>query len=227
MNAKNTLLSRLPEGEYAEILPKFDRMWLAADKRLLDVEERADYVYFPETCIVAVIARGEARRNCYIGYYGFEGCGSLAPVLGIQPSGHIEIVQFAGFAHRIPVAELHDLLGSMLELRRVLMSYVHIFMMQISCTMLSHGTRVEQRLARLLLMYQDRARANRLAVTHQRLSAMLGVRRSGITEAVHLLESDRLIRAERGMIEILDRARLEALTGGCYGRAEEEYRRLI
>jgi DNA-binding MarR family transcriptional regulator len=66
-----------------------------------------------------------------------------------------------------------------------------------------------------------------LAITHQRLSDLLGVRRSGVTEAIHVLEGRNLIRARRGFVDILDRPQLELLTAGCYGRPEAEYKRLI
>ena len=194
---------------------------------MLSAEEQPDYVYFPENSIVAVVACDDHQRNCYVGFYGFEGFGSLAAVLGIPTSANQEIVQFGGFAYQIRTTEFRRLLSSLRVLRRLLLCYVHIFMMQLAGTALSSGTRVEQRLARLLLMYQDRIRTSSIAVTHQRLSDILGVRRSGITEAVHALEGEKLIRAHRGLIDVLDRSRLVALTAGCYGKPEAEYRRLI
>ena len=224
---RNTLLSRLPEQELEQIFPLLDRIWLAADTELLCVENRPDYAYFPESSLVGVIASADDERLCYVGYYGFEGFGSLATVLGVPNSGHYEIVQVAGYAYQIKATDLRLATASLVQLRRVLNCYIHVFMMQVAGTALSNGTRVEQRLARLLLMFQDRMRASTLAITHQRLSDILGVRRSGITEAVHLLESDRLVRGQRGFIDILDRPRLGLLTAGCYGRPEAEYRRLI
>jgi CRP-like cAMP-binding protein len=224
---RNTLLSRLPEHELEQIFPLLDRIWLSADTKLFSVEDRPDYAYFPESSLVGVLTCAEDERLCYVGFYGFEGFGSLATALGVPSTGHTEIVQVAGYAYRIKAADLHAAIVELGQLRRELNCYIHVFMMQIAGTALSNGTRVEQRLARLLLMFQDRMQASTLAITHQRLSDILGVRRSGITEAVHLLESDRLIRAQRGLIDILDRPRLEKLTAGCYGRPEAEYRRLI
>jgi CRP-like cAMP-binding protein len=108
-----------------------------------------------------------------------------------------------------------------------MLRYVHVFMMQLANTVLANSARIEQRLARWLLMYQDRIRGVSLAVTHQALSSMLGVRRAGITEAIHVLEGRKMIRSQRGLINILDRPRLEMMTAGSYGGPEAEYRRLI
>ena len=227
LKMRNNLLAHLPEQEFRELFPLLTRVWLPADTQLLSVEEQPDYAYFPENSIVAVITCDDHDRNCYVGFYGFEGFGSLATVLGIPTSANHEIVQFGGFAYQIRTNELRRLFNSLRGLRRLLLCYVHVFMMQLAGTVLSGSTRVEQRLARLLLMYQDRIRTSSIAITHQRLSEMLGVRRSGITEAVHVLEGEKLIRAHRGVLDILDRSRLVLLTAGCYGKPEAEYRRLI
>jgi CRP-like cAMP-binding protein len=227
-DVRNTLLSSLSPADLSQILPMFNRVWLEQESLLLAVEDPLDYAYFPESSIVSVITRGDNHRGCYVGLYGFEGFGGLGAALGVPTSPNSEVVQFGGFAYRISGVDLRQAMISLPEFGRLVRCFIHVFMMQVAYTAFSNGsTRVDQRLARWLLMYQDRIRASTLAITHQRLSNMLGVRRSGVTEAVHLLEGDRLIRAQRGLIDILDRRRLENLTDGCYGRPEAEYRRLI
>jgi CRP-like cAMP-binding protein len=225
---RNTLLSRLPPQELEEIAPCLTELWLPADVRILGFDERPDYAYFPESAVVSVLAYGNNGRSCYIGLYGYEGFGSIAAALGIPTSFGDEIVQAAGYTYRIQTTNLRRLLETLPELRRIVHCYVHIFFMQISYTAFANGnTRIEQRLARWLLMYQDRMRTSSLAITHQRLSDLLGVRRSGITEALHVLEGNKLIRGQRGLIDILDRGRLADLSAGSYGPPEAEYKRLI
>jgi CRP-like cAMP-binding protein len=225
---RSTLLSHLPDGEIKEIAPLLTHVWLPADTKILEVEERLDYTYFPESAILAVVTRGCNGRNCYSGLYGHEGLGSISAVLGIPTSPNDEVVQRAGYAYRIRTVDLQSLLGRLPGLRRRLHRYVHVFMMQVAYTALANGcTRLDQRLARWLLMYQDRARISSLAITHQRLSEILGVRRSGVTEALHILEGERLIRGRRGLIDILNRPKLILLTGGSYGTPEAEYLRLV
>ncbi len=86
---------------------------------------------------------------------------------------------------------------------------------------------VEARLARWVLMTHDRVDGFELTLTHDFLATMLGVRRPGVTTATHVLEGAGMIRADRGRITVLDRAKLEELADDSYGMAETEYERLI
>ena len=82
-------------------------------------------------------------------------------------------------------------------------------------------------LARWLLMCHDRLQDNNLPLTHEFLALMLGVRRSGVTNEIHVIEGVHAIKATRGNIKILDRAKLEDMAGGSYGIPEREYERHI
>lgn len=86
---------------------------------------------------------------------------------------------------------------------------------------------IDERLARWLLMCHDRVDGNAVAITHKFLGMMLGVRRSSVTDTLHILEGRGLIQAARGIITIKDRAKLERVAGASYGVPEAEYRRLI
>jgi hypothetical protein len=76
-------------------------------------------------------------------------------------------------------------------------------------------------------MCRDRQDGSEIELTHDFLSLMLGVRRAGVTTAIHILEGDRAIRASRGRIEVNDREKLKAIAGTAYGVPEREYRRLL
>jgi CRP-like cAMP-binding protein len=100
-------------------------------------------------------------------------------------------------------------------------------MIQIAATALADGRyTVDQRLARWLLMSQDRL-GDDTTLTHEFLALMLGVRRPSVTDALHVLEGKRLIHASRGLITIRDRNKLLEMAGGAYGVPETDYRRLI
>ena len=91
------------------------------------------------------------------------------------------------------------------------------FQTQVTQTALANGrSKIEERLARWLLMADDRIDGDELPLTHEFLSLMLGVQRSGVTLAVQALEADRLIAARRGRISIRDRAKLEKKSNGTY-----------
>ena len=101
-------------------------------------------------------------------------------------------------------------------------------MVQMTFSVLANAVHhVEERLARWLLMVHDRSDGDDLALTHAFMGVMLSVRRPSVTTALHVLEGNRFIRAERGYVTIRDRAALELFAGDAYGRPEEEYRRLL
>ena len=102
------------------------------------------------------------------------------------------------------------------------------FQVQTAYTALSNGGYgIEERLARWLLMYDDRLDGNELPLTHEFLGIMLGVRRSSVTLTIQMLESAQVIAARRGRLILLDRAKLEVVAGDSYGTPEAEYERLI
>jgi CRP-like cAMP-binding protein len=113
-------------------------------------------------------------------------------------------------------------------LKALLLRWVHVSMIQTAQSALANGRyTIQERLARWLLMCHDRMDGDDLPLTHEFLSLMLGVRRSGVTEALHVLEGVDIVKAGRGTIRVLNRERLEEIAGGCYGLPEAEYNKLI
>ena len=128
----------------------------------------------------------------------------------------------------MPIQKFTEALAQSPTLGLLVMRYVYIITIQTSFTALSNGrSSLAERLARWLLMCHDRLASIEINLTHEFLSLMLGVRRSGVTEALHVLEGLKIISATRGSIRVLDRGQLEATAGGSYGVPEAEYRRLI
>jgi CRP-like cAMP-binding protein len=137
-------------------------------------------------------------------------------------------MEIGGPALRIHSSDLVDLMNRVPEIRWLLLRFVHVFMMQIASTALADGRyQIHQRLARWLLMAHDRTESAQLPLTHDFLALMLGVRRAGVTNAIHILEGERLIKSERRLVTIRDRPALEQMAGGSYGIAETEYRRIL
>jgi CRP-like cAMP-binding protein len=113
-------------------------------------------------------------------------------------------------------------------LERVLLKYVQSFMVQTAHTAIANArATLPQRLARWLLMAQDRIGGDTLALTHEFLGLMLAVRRAGVTEALQSLRARHLIKTQRGAIVVLSRSGLERIAVNYYGLPEQEYRRLI
>ncbi|HWE98898.1 MAG TPA: Crp/Fnr family transcriptional regulator [Caulobacteraceae bacterium] len=195
------------------------------------IEEPGDpitQVVFPDSGFVSVIASGRQDRRIEAGFIGFEGMTGLALVLGDDRSPHEAFVQVAGTGHCVSADDLRELMRTHPSMREVFLRYTLAFMIQAQSTVLANGrARIEERLARWLLMAHDRMERPELPLTHELLSIMLGVRRPGVTDALHRLEGYRAIRARRGVITILDRDQLTEIADASYGAAEAEYARLL
>jgi CRP-like cAMP-binding protein len=190
-------------------------------------EEIAD-CFFPSTGIGSMIASAGESRRIEAGLFGCEGMSGTAVVLGAASGVNEIFVQVAGQAHTIASEDLRGLMGESATLRDHLLRYVQVLMTQSMQTALSNGhAKLEERLARWLLMCHDRVSGDMLELTHDFLAVMLGVRRPGVTIGTHLLEGKGLIRAGRGRITILDREGLLAEAKESYGVPEAEYARLI
>jgi CRP-like cAMP-binding protein len=137
-------------------------------------------------------------------------------------------MQATGNGEQIAVGALRNALRASETLHRLLLKYVQSFMVQTAHTAIANArAKLPERLARWILMAQDRIGEPRLTLTHEFLGVMLGVRRAGVTEALHELTRRRLIKAARGEVTVMDRAGIERIAGEFYGLPEQEYRRLI
>jgi CRP-like cAMP-binding protein len=134
----------------------------------------------------------------------------------------------AGSALRVRSEVVREAFDASATVRGVLLRYAQCLLVQVEQAALANGRySIQERLARWLLMCQDRLDGDDLPLTHEFLALMLGVRRPGVTEAIHLLEGVQIVSARRGHVKVLDRARLEEVAGGCYGVPEREYERLL
>lgn len=114
------------------------------------------------------------------------------------------------------------------SLRGLFLNYVQTFMVQTAYTAIANGRgKIEERLARWLLMAHDRIETATLPLTHELIALMLGVRRAGVTDALTILQRRGLIGLMRGKIVVLNRTGLERYAGGYYGIPEAEQRRLL
>jgi CRP-like cAMP-binding protein len=128
----------------------------------------------------------------------------------------------------MPAGTFTNILGSNPALQPLFLRYIHSCSLQMAHSALANARySVYERLARWLLMVHDRLDGDDLPLTHEFLSLMLGVRRSGVTDQIHILEGGHAIKATRGNVKVLDRAKLRQIADGCYGVPEREYERLI
>ena len=225
---RNFLLAYITPSDFEVLNPHLEYLELDRDYVLVTPNTPIDYVYFIESGMVSVVAEKADGRSIEVGVYGRDGMGATTVLLGSDRTPHHQYMQIGGDGFRVKTDDILRLVDQSPTLRRMLLRFVHVFMTQIAQTALVNGSAIiEERLARWVLMCQDRLDAMEFPITHDFLSMMLGVRRSSVTEAIHLLEGDGLIKATRGNIKIIDRDRLVRTAGASYGVPEAEYRRLI
>jgi CRP-like cAMP-binding protein len=186
------------------------------------------HVYFPTSGLASIVGTTNPNHRIEVGMVGYEGMTGLAVVLGDDRSANETVVQSSGRALRIGSGPLRKAMGASSTLTTTLLRYSHVFLMQASQTAVANGRgRLNERLARWLLMWHDRLRTAELDVTHEFLSILLGVRRPGVTVALHELEGQGLISSTRNHVRILDRAGLRRASNGFYGIPEAEYDRTM
>jgi len=223
----NRLLRALSPVDRDALTPSLERVELVRGTVLETIGSKPDHAYFLETGLAAIVARSPHRR-IGIGVVGNDGMTALDLVLNSGRAANETIVQAAGSALRIAGGTLRTAVEGSTSLRHMLLRYAHVFMVQASQTALTNGhAAIEERLARWILMSHDRFEGDDLRVTHEFISLMLGVRRAGITGAIHVLEGLHLIKSSRDILHVTDRKGLMALASGSYGVCEDEYERLI
>lgn len=225
---RNRLLGSLSANDLDLLRPDLVPVQLTLGQIFEESESPIQTICFPEDGFISVVAKGAGNRAIEAGVVGPEGMTGIALLLGDDRSPNDTYVQHVGSGHAMDAEALRSALRTSCSLRDRFLQYVHTFLVQVSQTVLANGRdRIDARLARWLLMADDRVEGPDMRITHEFLSLMLGVRRPGVTDALHWLEGERLIYARRGLISIRDRTALEAKAGGSYGVPEAIYTRLL
>jgi CRP-like cAMP-binding protein len=219
----------LSASDMALLQPNLEPVSLERHKSIEAANKKIEGVCFPDSGIISVVASSrKGSREVEIGIIGCEGMTGVPVILGTDRSPHQTFVQVAGSGHRLPAAALREAMEKSDTLQPLLLKYAQAFMIQAAHTAIANGRgTIEERLARWLLMAQDRLDGDDLPLTHEFLAMMLAVRRPGVTEALHALTQRGLMRHERGVITVVDREGLVECANGLYGVPEAEYKRLL
>lgn len=225
---KNRLLSALPTEDKALLTPHLTMVDLDKGRLLYEPGDLMDQVYFPNDCVISLMTlmeNGAAIESATIGREG-----ALALNVAISPRQALSraIVQVPGAAVRIAAAPLHDVWRRSAALRDLADRHNEALfghaVQSVACNAL-HA--VEARFCRWLLSCQDRIDGATISLTQEFLADMLGVQRTTVTAVAGSLQNKGLIRYRRGVVDILDRAGLEAMTCECYGAVRRSYERLL
>ena len=219
----NRLLATLPKSEYKRLLPKLKTVSLVLGEELYEPGDVIKYVYFPNDSIISLISRMSETSWFEVGMVGNEGMAGLAVFMGVDSSPTGALVQGSGTAMRMSSAAVRTEANRLGNLHRLLHRYSHSLLTQIAQSSVCNRFHlVNARLARWLLMTNDRLGAEEFPLTQEFLSNMLGVRREGVSKAAGELQAARLIRYSRGIITVLDRRGLEAKSCECYAIIKAE-----
>ena len=224
----NRLLAALPEEEYLLLHPHLEPVELPQHKILYSAGEEYQYAYFPSHSIISSVRIMENGSTIEIGVIGNEGMVGIPIVLNTGYSNSTAIVQVGNGGYRIAAEHLREELNRQGELQRLLMRYVQARIIQISQTAACNRFHtIEQRFSRWLLTVRDNIQKDEYQLTHEFISQMLGVRRTGVTEIAGKFQKAGIINYKRGVINILSREKLEACTCECYWLISKEYSRLL
>jgi CRP-like cAMP-binding protein len=222
------LLEALPTGQLRRMLARCETVDLAFGDVLCTPGERLRHVYFPTRSSISLVMPVDASPSLEVGLIGSEGMLGMSLALGVDVSAVCAVVQGAGSALRMDASSFCEELELSEALQGGIDRYIFVCLIQMAqraaCTRFHV---VEARLARWLLMTQDRAHADAFDMTHESLALMLGVRRAGITMAAASLRSRRLIRYGRGSVTVVDRRGLRAASCACYHADRASYDRIL
>lgn len=224
---RNHLLSYLNTADLDLLKPHLEPIELP---RLFQVEtphKPIAHVYFPQDGIVSVVATIPRDHRIEVGIIGRDGLTGHSVVMGTDRCANSTFMQVAGHGLRIRSDLFRAAILKSDSLRDGLLAFVNAFAAQASQTALANGrATLDVRLARWLLMAHDRLPGDRIALTHELLSIMLGVRRPGVSLALNKMEESGMIETQRSVIILKSRAGLKKIAKGFYGVPEAEQERL-
>jgi CRP-like cAMP-binding protein len=213
----NRLLRALPLDEFEALLPQLTSVRLGLKQVLAEPREPIGDVYFIRSGVASMIAEEQEGGSIEVATIGPEGFVGVPVLLGSDTTPYRMFIQIEGDGWRMSADAFRQQVDERPLFRKLLLRYTSYFTEQlaqgVACNRLHT---VEERCARWLLMTHDRVHGDTFELTHEFLALMLGVRRAGVTVAMGVLQSAGIVRYARGRVIVLDRARLEEASCGCY-----------
>ncbi len=224
----NMLLHALPLDDYAWLLPQLTPTRLRFKQVLIEPGVPIAHVWFVREGVASILATEQEGGDIEVGTVGFEGLVGLPVVFEDDTLPNRVIVQVEGDGWRISADSFRRALNTRPAVRKTCLHFAAYFTGQISQSVACNRLHtLEERTARWLLMTHDRVHETDFELTHEFLALMLGVRRAGVTVAMGTLQNAGIIQYTRGRVRVLDRAKLEEASCGCYGITQVALKRLI
>lgn len=220
----NVILASLPAAEFEELEPSLERLSFATGETMFEAESAPGLVYFIESGLLSLIAKLEDGTSIEVAALGREGLGGLIMLLGADAAIHTGLAQMGGHALCLRTERAREAFRRMPAFQSRVLAYTRMLMAHVTQTAACNTLHtVEQRLARWLLMCSRRIESDTIPLTQEFLSHMLGVRRSGVTVAVGILEQAGLIAHSRGTVVVTDPEGLRGVSCECVRVLTDEF----
>ena len=223
-NPTNRLIAALPTAAQEKLARHLELVPMPPGLRLWNEGDVVTHLHFPIDCVVSLSIEMVDGSPVEVSYTGNEGVVDAMLLIGRGVAPRRATVEIPGYAYRIPAAVLIEAFESDPTIRTQLLQYLRAIVMhmgQISACGQRHS--IQQRLSRLLLSILDSTRSPIMAITHDRLAGMVGVRRESVGEEIGRLKLEGVLGGERGSLVVLDRKELEKRSCDCYILIRDEY----
>lgn len=217
LQSENHILAALSAEEYQRLLPHLNPVSLSHGQVLYNVNDQIDYIYFPFNAIISLVLHMESGSTVEVGVVGRDGAVGVTALMGVETASAHTIVQIPNGGMQIKANLIKEEFDRGGKLQKLLLQYAATLMKHVSQTAacnINHS--IEERLARWLLMCQDRIKSDELNLTQEFIANMLGSRRPTVSVAASALQTEGLIHYKHGHIKIIDRRGLEAFACECY-----------
>ena len=227
LQQQNHLLAAMSQHEWNELEPDMEEVDFSVNQVLCESGKTPAYMYFPTTAIVSLLYMTENGASSEVAVVGNDGVVGISLVLSGSNSPNQALVQSAGKGYRMRAQAAKKAINRGSAMLNIMLRYSQAMITQVTQTAVCnrHHT-IEQQLCRRLLLSLDRLSSNQIAMTHETLASMLGVRRESVTDAALKLQNLGIISYKRGLITVLQRQALESRSCECYATARKEQLRL-
>jgi CRP-like cAMP-binding protein len=218
----NLILLSISDSDYSSLRPHLEYVSMPNHLVLHEGGKKLEFAYFPNRGLVSLVVAMKDGKTAEAGIVGNEGFTGTPAAVGLSRSPLQAVVQITGDGFRVEVAALQNTLESTPHLQLMLSRYAVVQGMQVAQTAACNRLHdIKQRLARWLLMTQDRVDSESLPITHDFLATMLGTDRPSVSLAAAVLQKKKLIEYTRGAVKIVNRKRLEDSACECYGITQQ------
>ena len=220
----NVILASLPASEFDALAPSLERVSFATGETLFEVASAPCRVYFIESGLLSLMSTLEDGTSIEVAALSREGLAGLVMLIGADSAVHTALAQIGGHALGLRVERAREAFRRLPEFQSRVLAYTRMLMAHVTQTAACNTLHtVEQRLARWLLLCRRRTESDTIPLTQEFLSHMLGVRRSGVTVAVGILEQAGLISHSRGTVVVTDPDGLRGVSCECIRILTDEF----